>query len=86
MPENKAQKIKNMIGDANNDIQVLYQKLSTNKHVAGLRNTFENNSTVNIELSKAQRYRTIKPGGFFDSLLRPSMQCNLPLMRQCDLN
>ena len=72
--------MKNMVGYANN----LDQKLSTNKQVPGLRNTFQNNSFFYIELSIAQRYRTIHTAGFLGNLLRPLIECNLPLMKTCD--
>ena len=46
-----------------------HELLLTTRQKAKLRNTFENNISTNIKLSKTQISKLIHPGGFLGSLL-----------------
>ena len=47
-----------------------YELLLTTRQKTWLRNTFNNNMSVDIKLFRAQIFKTIQSGGFSGSLLR----------------
>ena len=46
-----------------------------------IRNTFNNNTSTNIKLSKAQINKIIQSGGFLGKLLGPLLKTGLPLIK-----
>ena len=46
-----------------------------------IRNAFNNNTSTNIKLSKAQINRIIQSGGFLGKLLGPLLKTGLPLIK-----
>ena len=63
-----------------------YELLLTTRQKTWLRNTFNNNMSVDIKLFRAQIFKTIQSGGFSGSLLRkwagPLMQVAVPLAKK----
>ena len=68
-----------MIGD--NETNFLHQLLLTNRQVANIRKAFENNSSIDIKLSKTQLSKMIQSGGFLGRLLGPLLKTGLPLIK-----
>ena len=46
-----------------------------------IRNAFNNNTSTNIKLSKAQINKIIQSGGFLGKLLGPLLKTGLPLIK-----
>ena len=53
----------------------------TNRQVANVCKAFENNSSIDIKLSKTQLSKTIQSGGFLGRLLGPLLKAGLPLTK-----
>ena len=66
----------NMIDD--DETNIPYKLLLTNRQVASLRKAFANNLSTDIKLSKIQ---ISKSGVFLGRLLRPLLKTGLPLMK-----
>ena len=71
----------NMIGDSNGETDFPHKLLLNDKQNSNLRNTFVNNSSVNIKLSKTQLSKIVQSAGFLGRLLGPLMKVGLPLMK-----
>ena len=67
--------LSNMIGDYNGESNFLHKLLLTDTQVSRTREVFAYSSSANINFSKAQPFKMIKPGGvirnipIFDSIL-----------------
>ena len=53
----------------------------TNRQVGNLRQTFPNNSSTEIKLSKTQLSKTMQSGVFLGRLLSSLLKTGLPLMK-----
>ena len=69
----------NMIGD--NKTNFPHQLLLTYRQVANIRKAFENNSSINIKLSKTQLSKMMQSGEFLGRLLGPLLNTRLSLMK-----
>ena len=69
----------NMIDD--DETNIPYKLLLTNRQVASLRKAFANNLSTDIKLSKIQISEMIQSGEFLGRLLRPLLKTGLPLMK-----
>ena len=70
-----------MIGNSNDEIKFPHELLLTNRQVAKLRKDFENNSSTDIRVSKAQLSNMTQPNGFLGRLLGPLRKTGLPLLK-----
>ena len=61
-----------MIG--NNEADFPHKLLLTNRQVSNLRQTFANNSSTDIKLSKTHLSKMIQSGGFLGRLLGPLLK------------
>ena len=64
----------NVVGDYNAEINFPHKLLLTNTQVSRLRKAFENNSLVNIKLSKTQLHKIGQSEGFLLRLLGPVLE------------
>ena len=71
----------NMIGDSNDQTNFPHELLLTDRQVSSIRKAFANNSSADIEFSKAQLSKMIHSGGFLGKLLSPLLKTRLPLMK-----
>ena len=71
----------NMIGDSNDKGNFPHELLLTNRQVSSIRKAFANNSSVDIQFSKAQLSKMIQSGGFLGKLRGPLLKTGLPLMK-----
>ena len=69
----------NMIGD--NKTNFPHQLLLTYRQVANIRKAFENNSSINIKLSKTQLSKMMQSGEFLGKLLGPLLNTRLSLIK-----
>ena len=69
----------NMIGT--NETNFPHKLLLTGRHVSSLCESFANNSSADIKLSKTQLSKMIQSGGFISRLLAPLLQTRLPLIK-----
>ena len=65
-----------MIGNSDDNTNVPYELLLTNRQVSNLRKAFAKNTSADIKLSKM-----IQSGGFLGRLLGPLLRSGLPLMK-----
>ena len=68
-----------MIGD--NKTNFPHQLLLTYRQVANIRKAFENNSSINIKLSKTQLSKMMQSGEFLGRLLGPLLNTRLSLIK-----
>ena len=71
----------NMIGNSNDETNFLHKLLLTNRQVANLRKSFENNSSTDIKLSKTQLSKMIQSGESLGRLLGTLLKTGLPLIK-----
>ena len=71
----------NMIGNSNDEINFPHKLLVTDRQVANLCNTFGNNSSTDIKLSKTHLSKMIQSGGILDRLLGPLLQTGLRFIK-----
>ena len=68
------------------EIDLPHELLLTRRQIANLRNTFNNNISTEIKLSKAQSFKIIQSGRFLGSLLSelasPLMTVAVPLEKK----
>ena len=64
-----------------NGNDLLHELLLTARQKTKLRNSFNNNMSTDLKLSKAQFSKTIQSGGFLGRLLDPLLKTGLPLMK-----
>ena len=64
-----------------NGNELLHELLLTARQKTKLRNSFNNNMSTDLKLSKAQFSKIIQPGGFLGRLLDPLLKTGLPLMK-----
>ena len=64
----------NMIGNSDDKTTFPHKMLLTNRQVANLCETFQNNSPTDMKFSKAQLPNMIQPGGFLKRLLGPILK------------
>ena len=69
----------NIIDD--NETNFPHKLLLTDSQVSNIRNTFANNSSVDIKLSKTQLSKMIQLRGFLSRLLGPLLKTGLPLIK-----
>ena len=60
---------------------LLHELLLTARQKTKLRNSFNNNMSTDLKLSKAQISKIIQSGGFLGRLLDPLLKTGLPLMK-----
>ena len=70
-----------MIGDSDDKINFPHELLLTNRQVANLCKTFENNLSTDIKLSKTEISKMIQSGGFLGRLLGSLLETGLPSMK-----
>ena len=70
-----------MIGDSNEEANVLHELLLTDRQIFSIRKAFSNNSSVDIKFSKTQLSKMIQSGGFLGKLLGPLLKTGLPLIK-----
>ena len=58
-----------------------HELLLTTRQRTKIRNAFNNNTSTNIKLSKAQINKIIQSGGFLGKLLGPLLKTGLPLIK-----
>ena len=58
-----------------------HELLLTTRQKTKLRNSFNNNMSTNLKLSKAQIYKIIQSGGLLSRLLGPLLKTGLPLIK-----
>ena len=58
-----------------------HELLRTTKQKTKIRNAFNNNTSTDINLSKAQINKIIQSGGFLGKLLGPLLKTGLPLIK-----
>ena len=71
--------LSNMIGNSDDEANFLHKLLLTNRQVANLRKTFDNHTSTDIKLSKAQLTRMQKDG--FLRFLASLLKSGLPLLK-----
>ena len=71
----------NMIGDSNDKGNFPHELLLTNRLGSSIRKAFVNNSSVDIEFSKAQLLKIIPSGGVLGKLLGPLLKTGLLLIK-----
>ena len=64
-----------------NGNDLLHELLLTARQKTKLRNSFNNNMSTDLKLSKAQFSKIIQSGGFLGRLLDPLLKTGLPLMK-----
>ena len=70
-----------MIGDSNDKTNFPHELLLTNRQVSSIRKAFANNSSDDIEFSKAQLSKMIQSEGFLSKLRGPLLKAGLLLMK-----
>ena len=70
-----------MVGDSNDETNLLHKLLLTNTQVSKIHKAFANNSSANIKLSKTQLQKLGQSGGFLGRLSRPLYKSSLLLMK-----
>ena len=58
-----------------------HELLLTTRQTTKLRNTFRNNMSTDIKLSKAQISKIIQSGGFLSKILGPLLKTRFPLLK-----
>ena len=58
-----------------------HELLLTTRQKAKLRNSFNNNISTDLKLSRAQIFKIIQSGGFLGRLLGPLLKIGLPLIK-----
>ena len=64
-----------------NGNNLLHELLLTTRQKAKIRNAFNNNTSTDIKLSKAQINKIIQSGGFLGKLFGPLLKTGLPLIK-----
>ena len=64
-----------------NGNDLLHELLLTARQKTKLRNSFNNNMSTDLKLSKAQFSKIIQSGGFLGRLLDPLLKTGLPLIK-----
>ena len=64
-----------------NGNNLLHELLLTARQKTKIRNAFNNNTSIDIKLSKAEINKIIQSGGFFSGLLGPLLKTGLPLIK-----
>ena len=64
-----------------NDNNLPHELLLRTRQKTKIRNAFNNNTSTDIKLSKAQISKTIQSGGFLSKLLGPLLKTGLPLIK-----
>ena len=70
-----------MIGNLDDETNLLHKLLLTNRQVTTLCKAFANHTSTDIKLSKTQLSNMIQLGGFLGRLLGPLLRTGLPLMK-----
>ena len=70
-----------IVGDSNDERNLLHKLVLTNTKVSKLFKAFKNGSSTNIKLSKTQLHKIGQSEGFLDRLLGPLIKTGLPLIR-----
>ena len=61
--------------------ELLHELLLTTRQKTKLRNSFNNNTSIDLKLSRAQISKIIQSGGFLGRLLCPLLKTGLPLIK-----
>ena len=61
-----------------------HELLLTTRQKTKLRNSFNNNMSTDLKLSKAQISKIIQSGGFLCRLLGSLLKTGLPLIKKCN--
>ena len=70
-----------MIGNLDDETNLLHELLLTNRQVTTLCKAFANHTSTDIKLSKTQLSNMIQLGRFLGRLLGPLLRTGLPLMK-----
>ena len=70
-----------MVGNSDDETNFLHKLLLSNRKVANLRQTFANNPSADIKLSKTQLSKMIQSGGFLGRILATLLKTGLPLRK-----
>ena len=70
-----------VVGDSNDERNLLHKLVLTNTKVSKLFKAFKNGSSTNIKLSKIQLHKRGQSEGFLGRLLGPLIKTGLPLIR-----
>ena len=70
-----------MIGNSDDKINFQHELSLTNRQAANLRETFANNSSSDIKVSKNQLSNTLQSEGFLGRRIDPLLKPGLPLMK-----
>ena len=70
-----------VVGDSNDERNLLHKLVLTNTKVSKLFKAFKNGSSTNIKLSKIQLHKIGQSEGFLGRLLGPLIKTGLPLIR-----
>ena len=70
-----------VVGDSNDERNLLHKLVLTNTKVSKLFKAFKNGSSTNIKLSKTQLHKIGQSEGFLGRLLGPLIKTGLPLIR-----
>ena len=73
--------LSNMIGNSDDKINFQHELSLTNRQAANLRETFANNSSSDIKVSKNQLSNTLQSEGFLGRRIDPLLKPGLPLMK-----
>ena len=79
--ENKTETTLRMNLKIFNGNDLVHELLLTARQKTKLRNSFNNNMSTDLKLSKAQFSKIIQSGGFLGRLLDPLLKTGLPLMK-----
>ena len=79
--ENKTETTLRMNLKIFNGNDLVHELLLTARQKTKLRNSFNNNMSTDLKLSKAQFSKTIQSGGFLGRLFDPLLKTGLPLMK-----
>ena len=70
----------NVIGNSNDENNVLKKLFLTNTQLSRLCEAFASNSSANVQLSKTKFHKLEQSGGFLGCLLRPLLKTGLSLI------
>ena len=70
----------NVIGNSNDENNVLKKLFLTNTQLSRLCEAFASNSSANVKLSKTKLHKLEQSGGFLGCLLRPLLKTGLSLI------
>ena len=83
---NEVNLLSNVIGDSNDETNFRNKFLLTDRQVLRLCKAFENNLSVNKNLSKTQLSKMVQLGGILGRFLGPLLKTGFPLTKKMFFN